>query len=143
MAPSRSHPVKSGSGSHFELSAKKSLSSLITSTSTNYHTLTTSSSASDLNAGFLLPTALEPQPFERPLSSGSLPATPRFRRNRKNMKDFTGFDTTEDEFEALPLAVRRKVDTVKLGRAPIASKGETLAVPNVSFRRRTSLRWNV
>jgi hypothetical protein len=110
MAPSRSQPVKNGAGNRLAIpSKKKSLASITTTTTNNGHTLTTSSSTSDLNSGYLLPTALVPHPFERPMSSGSLPATPRFRKYRKNMKDFTGFDTTEDEFETLPLAVRRKV----------------------------------
>jgi hypothetical protein len=106
MAPSRSQPFKSRPGNLLEVPTKRPFSSTITNTSSNVQTITTSSSVSDLNSRYLLPTALEPQPFERPLTSGSLPATPQFR---KNMKDFTGFDTTEDEFESLPLAVRRKV----------------------------------
>jgi hypothetical protein len=44
--------------------------------------------------------------FDRPHSSQSLPSAGRFR---KNMKDITGFGTTDAEFEALPIAVRRKV----------------------------------
>ena len=44
--------------------------------------------------------------FDRPHSSQSLPSAGRFR---KNMKDITGFGTTDEEFEALPIAVRRKV----------------------------------
>ncbi|KAG0647928.1 hypothetical protein D0Z07_5628 [Hyphodiscus hymeniophilus] len=43
--------------------------------------------------------------FDRPHSSQSLPSAGRFRKNMKNM---TGFGTTDEEFEALPVAVRRK-----------------------------------
>ncbi len=53
----------------------------------------------------LSPRTLYAQCFDRPLSSRSLPSG----RFRKNMKDITGFGTTEEEFEALPIAVRRKV----------------------------------
>lgn len=58
----------------------------------------------------LSPRALYAQSFDRPGSSQSLPNTRRFR---KNMKEMTGFGTTEEEFEALPIAVRRKVRVVK------------------------------
>lgn len=51
------------------------------------------------------PRSLYAHSFDRPRSSRSLPGG----RFRKNMKDITGFTTTEDEFEALPIAVRRKV----------------------------------
>lgn len=56
----------------------------------------------------LFPSVLEPLTLgERPHSAHSLP-TPRYR---KNVKEMTGFLTTEEEFEALPIAVRRKVRT--------------------------------
>jgi hypothetical protein len=60
----------------------------------------------------LSPRTLYAQSFDRnrishrPNSSRSLPASRRFR---KNMKEITGFGTTGEEFEALPVAVRRKV----------------------------------
>lgn len=119
MAPSRSQPFKSASGRRFEVLARKRFSSTTavnnntTASQVNVHAITLSSSASDLYSGYLLPTALEPQPIRRPQSSGSaLPTVPY----RKNMKDFTGFDTSEAEFEALPLAVRRKVCVVRFLR---------------------------
>lgn len=49
--------------------------------------------------------ALYAQSFDRPGSSQSLSG----RRMRKNMKEMTGCITTEEEFDALPIAVRRKV----------------------------------
>lgn len=52
------------------------------------------------------PRTLYAQSFDRPESSHSHPSTRRFR---KNVKEMTGFGTTEEEFEALPIAVRRKV----------------------------------
>ncbi|TVY24584.1 hypothetical protein LHYA1_G006288 [Lachnellula hyalina] len=64
-----------------------------------------SSSSSDPNSTALTPRTLYAQTFDRPSSSRSLPST----QYRKNMKEFTGFETTEAEFDALPLAVRRKV----------------------------------
>jgi len=55
----------------------------------------------------LSPRKLYAQSFDRPKSAQSLPTGPI----RKNMKaiTMTGFGTTEEEFEALPIAVRRKV----------------------------------
>ena len=44
--------------------------------------------------------------FDRPYSAQTLPSARRFR---KNMKNIIGFGTTDEEFEALPIAVRRKV----------------------------------
>jgi hypothetical protein len=68
-----------------------------------------SSLTSDLNnidnSEPLSPRILYAQSFHRPQSSHSLPS----KRFRKNMKEMTGFRTTEEEFEALPIAVRRKV----------------------------------
>jgi hypothetical protein len=73
----------------------------------------TSLSSSTCNLNFdpnsttpLSPRTLYAQTFDRPLSSRSLPSG---RFARKNMKEMTGFGTTEEEFEALPIAVRRKV----------------------------------
>ena len=79
-----------------------------------FYSLTTplSSSTSDSNnnnninnAEPLSPRILYAQSFHRPNSSRSLPT----KRFHKNMKEMTGFGTTEEEFEALPIAVRRKV----------------------------------
>lgn len=87
-----------------------------------YTSSATSSSKTELNTNLELefelessespvsPRALYAQSFDRPGSSQSLPNTRRFR---KNMKEMTGFGTTEEEFEALPIAVRRKVRVVK------------------------------
>jgi hypothetical protein len=76
-----------------------------------YSATTLSSSTSDLNNLInlnepLSPRTLYAQSFDRPSSARSLPSSKRFR---KNMKEMTGFGTTEEEFEALPIAVRRKV----------------------------------
>jgi hypothetical protein len=79
-----------------------------------YSSTTLSSSTSELNnfnnlnnlSEPLSPRALYAQSFDRPSSARSLPSSKRFR---KNMKEMTGFGTTEEEFEALPIAVRRKV----------------------------------
>ena len=64
----------------------------------------------DIAESPLSPRTLYAQSFDRPGSSQSLPSTRRFR---KNMKEMTGFGTTEEEFEALPIAVRRKVRVFK------------------------------
>ncbi len=89
------------------------LPSLSTQSSMNpfYSSATLSSSTSDLNSFNntsepLSPRLLYAQSFDRPSSARSLPSSKRFR---KNMKEMTGFGTTEEEFEALPIAVRRKV----------------------------------
>ncbi|CZT45475.1 uncharacterized protein RSE6_05789 [Rhynchosporium secalis] len=58
----------------------------------------------------LSPRILYAQSIGCPGSSRSLPHTQRFR---KNMKEMTGFGTTEEEFDALPLVLRRKVRVVK------------------------------
>jgi hypothetical protein len=76
-----------------------------------YSSTSLSSSTSNLNfdpnsTTPLSPRTLYAQTFDRPLSSRSLPSR---RFARKNMKEMTGFGTTEEEFEALPIAVRRKV----------------------------------
>jgi hypothetical protein len=71
-----------------------------------YSSTTLSSSTSDLNsAAAFSPRTLYAQSFDRPNSSKSLPSG----QFKKNMKQMTGFTTTEDEFDALPIAVRRKV----------------------------------
>ena len=126
MAPSRSQPFKtkpkpnSNSGTRLEVPSRRPFYAPSSSTSTG-KTCTTvdrnsipsrsiisaTSSTSDLHSAYLTPTILEAQTIGRPSSSPSLPPTKI--KTRKNMKDFTGFDTTEDEFENLPLAVRRKV----------------------------------
>jgi len=89
------------------------LPSLSTQSSMNpfYSSTTLSSSTSDLNnfnntSEPLSPRLLYAQSFDRPSSARSLPSSKRYR---KNMKEMTGFGTTEEEFEALPIAVRRKV----------------------------------
>jgi hypothetical protein len=76
-----------------------------------YSSTTLSSSTSDLSnfndlSEPLSPRTLYAQSFHRPSSARSLPSSNRYR---KNMKEMTGFGTTEEEFEALPIAVRRKV----------------------------------
>ena len=76
-----------------------------------YSSTTLSSSTSDLSNLIninepLSPRTLYAQSFDRPSSARSLPSSKRFR---KNMKEMTGFGTTEEEFEALPIAVRIKV----------------------------------
>ena len=92
-----------------------------------YSSTTLSSSTSDLNSS--LTTPLSPRTlyaqsfdqnriftFDRPHSSQSLPTAGRFR---KNMKDITGFGTTDEEFEALPIAVLRKVGSLfKFSKTP-------------------------
>jgi hypothetical protein len=81
-------------------------------TSTNYFS-TASSPISPPPSPLTSPRALYADSFDRPTSSRSLPSVHRYR---KNVKEMTGFTTTEEEFEALPLAVRRKVRlSVSLG----------------------------
>lgn len=104
-----------------------------------------SSSASDLNSSSDTPLPSRalyaqsfdhnrPFTFDRPHSSQSLPSTGPFR---KNMKDITGFGTTYEEFEALPIAVRRKV------RAYLSSQLSALSAELdrrvLKMRRRRSL----
>lgn len=85
-----------------------------------YSSTSLSCSTSDLNnidnSEPLSPRFLYAQSFHRPQSSRSLPST----RFRKNMKEMTGFRTTEEEFEALPIAVRRKVRR----ESPISNSSE-------------------
>lgn len=72
---------------------------------------TTTTLASDLefDSSTLSPRHLYAQSFDRTQSSLSLQLPPTTRIHRKNMKDMTGYLTTEEEFEALPIAVRKKV----------------------------------
>ncbi|KAH8820393.1 hypothetical protein F5884DRAFT_763861 [Xylogone sp. PMI_703] len=72
-----------------------------------------SSSTSDLNSNgsthnyqpsFSSASSFRRDGFFRPHSAQDLPPV----RYRKNMKTMTGFTTTEDEFAALPIAIRRK-----------------------------------
>jgi hypothetical protein len=103
MAPSQ--PNAASTTGRVELRSLSQRSSMIPF----YSSTTLSSSTSDLNninnAEPLSPRILYAQSFDRPQSSRSLPSN----RFRKNMKEMTGFGTTEEEFEALPIAVRRKV----------------------------------
>jgi hypothetical protein len=101
MAPSRSQPLNSRSN-RLEVPTRKPFYTPKSKTS-EINTISASSSTSDLHSAYLPPTTLDA--IARPSSCGTAPSM----HFRKNMKDFTGFDTTEDEFEALPLAVRRKV----------------------------------
>lgn len=73
----------------------------------------TSHSTSNLDSPALSPRVLYAETF-RPHTSQSLPATSTnfpVQAQRKNMREIIG-TTTTDEFEALPLAVRRKVRVV-------------------------------
>ncbi|KAG4435541.1 hypothetical protein IFR05_008980 [Cadophora sp. M221] len=78
----------------------------------------------------LSPRALYAQSFDRPGSSQSLPNTRRFR---KNMKEMTGFGTTEEEFEALPIAVRRKYFST-LERLRFAQNSRTSALHDLPIQ---------
>jgi hypothetical protein len=111
-----------------------------------YSSHTVSSSTSDLsnidNSEPLSPRILYAQSFYRPQSSRSLSS----KRFRKNMKEMTGFRTTEEEFEALPIAVRRKVrrqkyniNSADLRRAP-ASFGSLRLHANRARETRVTLR---
>jgi hypothetical protein len=75
--------------------------------STFYSSTTLTSSDLDLDA-LLSPRTLYAQTFDRPKTSQSLP-TAAAGHLRKNTKDMSTFLTTEEEFDALPIAVRRKV----------------------------------
>ncbi|KAL3417686.1 mucin [Phlyctema vagabunda] len=97
MAPQ--HSFSGSSNLQIPLSSPSVYSSSLSTTYSN--------STSDLSSAYS-PRALYADTFTgRPHSSGSTPIepTPKFR---KSMKDITGYATTEDEFEQLPLAVRRK-----------------------------------
>lgn len=116
LQPSSSRSISSTS--RLEIPTMADHTSSSSSTLAPIYTSVTSTSKSDLNTNPELdfdldltespisPRALYAQSFERPGSSQSLPSTRRFR---KNMKEMTGFGTTEEEFEALPIAVRKKV----------------------------------
>lgn len=94
---------------HEGMTGIRSLSLQVPSMDPFYSSSTFSiSTTSDINsAGSFSPRTLYAHSFDRPQSSRSLPSG----RYRKNMKDITGFTTTQEDFEALPLAVRRKVRT--------------------------------
>ncbi|KUJ08526.1 uncharacterized protein LY89DRAFT_332632 [Mollisia scopiformis] len=78
------------------------------SCSTTHLSTILSSSTSELedseNSAVLSPRTLYALSFDRPASARSLPSG----RFRKNMKEITGFGTTEEDFEALPIAIQRK-----------------------------------
>ncbi|TVY55946.1 hypothetical protein LCER1_G003438 [Lachnellula cervina] len=90
-----------------------------------------SSSSADRNSTILTPRTLYAQTFDRPSSSRSLPSEPQYR---KNMKEFTGFETTEAEFDALPLAVRRKYFST-LERLRFAQNSRTNALNELPIQR--------
>ena len=72
-----------------------------------YSSITLSTSTLDLNStAAFSPRTLYAQSFDHPYSSPNLPSS---SYARKNVKTMTGYTTTEDEFNALPMAVRRKV----------------------------------
>lgn len=79
------------------------------SCSTSHLSTILSSSTSDLddseNSAACSPRTLYARSFDRPASARSLPSG----KFRKNMKEMTGFGTTEEDFEALPIAIQRKV----------------------------------
>lgn len=85
-----------------------SSNTLSSCSTTHLSTILSSSSTSDLedfeNSAVLSPRTLYAQSFDRPASARSLPSG----RFRKNMKEITGFGTTEEDFEALPIAIQRK-----------------------------------
>ncbi|KAF8864347.1 hypothetical protein BDZ45DRAFT_35037 [Acephala macrosclerotiorum] len=66
------------------------------------------SSTTDLddteNTAALSPRTLYALSFDRPASARSLPSG----KFKKNMKEMTGFGTTEEDFDALPTAIQRK-----------------------------------
>jgi hypothetical protein len=73
-------------------------------------TLSSSTSApqisqTDKSHALLSPRTLYAQSFHRPSSSQGITAG----RYRKDMREMTGYGPTEDEYDALPIAVRRKV----------------------------------
>ncbi|KAG4425523.1 hypothetical protein IFR04_001442 [Cadophora malorum] len=84
----------------------------------------------DIAESPLSPRTLYAQSFDRPGSSQSLPSTRRFR---KNMKEMTGFGTTEEEFEALPIAVRRKYFST-LERLRFAQNSRTNALHDLPIQ---------
>src|SRR5687768_16968879 len=83
------------------------------STSTPLTSTPSTTSDDDLNNS-LSPRTLYAQTFERPDSSRSFPprSQPAPRPSyRKDMSTFRGFQTTEEEFDALPLVMQRKVSS--------------------------------
>lgn len=89
-----------------------------------------SSSTSDLDSTLPRDLELYAQTSDRPSSARSLPPS----QYRKNMKDLTGFDTTEDEFDALPLAVRRKYFST-LERLRFAERANSQALNELPIQR--------
>ncbi|CAG8977060.1 hypothetical protein HYALB_00005768 [Hymenoscyphus albidus] len=126
MAPSRSHPYKANSCSSPNAFRKNDCSTRKPNSSRTL--ISSSSSASGLQCTDLLrPAKLEALPLpNRPYSSATVPSN----KLRKNMKDLTGFHTTEDEFEALPLAVRRKYFST-LERLRLAERANTQALDDL------------
>ncbi|KAL2070577.1 hypothetical protein VTL71DRAFT_13603 [Oculimacula yallundae] len=76
------------------------------------------------------PRTLYAQSFDRPGSSQSLPSTRRFR---KNMKEMTGFVTTEEEFDELPIVLRRKYFST-LERLRFAQNSRTNALHDLPIQ---------
>ncbi|TAQ85305.1 hypothetical protein B7494_g6361 [Chlorociboria aeruginascens] len=99
-----------------------------------YSSTTLCSSTSDLYPSTTSPRTLYAQTFDRPDTSRSLP-------RRKNMKDFTrGFATSEEEFEALPLSIRRKYfSTLERLRFAQTSRINTLNELPIQKNRKTSI----
>ncbi|KAH8591975.1 hypothetical protein B0O99DRAFT_630823 [Bisporella sp. PMI_857] len=95
MAPSRAVP------SRLQIPSTSMDEAYYSSTTLN------TTSSEEFNAGILSPRTLYAQSFDRPNSSQSLPSGRR-PSYKKNMSAFAGFGTTEQEFDTLPLAVRRK-----------------------------------
>ncbi|KAK2624456.1 hypothetical protein QTJ16_006406 [Diplocarpon rosae] len=77
----------------------------------------------------LSPRTLYAQSFDRPKTSSGPTAGPV----RKNLKEMTGFGTTEEEFEALPLAVRRKYFST-LERLRFAENSRANTIPNLPIQ---------
>ncbi|KAG9238284.1 hypothetical protein BJ875DRAFT_437643 [Amylocarpus encephaloides] len=144
MAPSRSLPFKSkpipNAGTTLEVPSRRPFHPPISSSTrstivdqkniSTTRSLSATSSASDWPSASLPPTTLQAHTLGRPSSSLSLPPT---ARSRKNMKDFTGFDTTEDEFERLPLAVRRKYFST-LERLRLAERANSQALDELPIQ---------
>jgi len=85
--------------------------------STNTLTSTTPTS-DDFSSGS--PRTLYAQTFELPKSSRSMPPAPKPTPRpsyHKNMMTFTGYQTTEEEFDTLPLVMQRKVSLITLDSA--------------------------
>ncbi|RDL38308.1 Uncharacterized protein BP5553_02648 [Venustampulla echinocandica] len=126
MAPSRSQhrnrlEVPSSKPRYFSKSKSK--------TKLQSSSLCVSSSTTDLPS-LILPRSLDCQTSDRPLSSPSLPRS----QFDTNMSEFTGFDCTEDDFEALPLAIRRKYFST-LERLRLAERANSLALDELPIQR--------